>query len=494
MQLQALDLIIIILYVAQVMLFGWYFGRNQKNIRDYFVGNRDVPWWAITFSIVATETSTATFISIPGLAFGGNMTFLQLAFGYLLGRAVIVWLFIPLYFRGDLFTVYQVLDQRFGPRAKRAAAFLFLITRSLADGLRLLLTAIVLREITGWSFAFSIIIIGAITILYTYLGGMRAVIWTDVSQLFIYIAGAVIAGYILLDRIPGGWSEYVAMGQAAGKFQVFDFIFSLSRAYTFWAGLVGGAFLTTATHGTDQMMAQRYLCARSSRQAATALLASGVIVLAQFALFLMIGAGLYVFYSHFPPATGFARADRVFPYFIVHELPTGVAGLVIAATFAAAMSTLSSSLNSSATTSLTDFYRPMIKPEASEAHYLKISRWMTVFWGVVQICVATGGTGFNESIVNQVLAVAAFTNGPILGLFFLGTLTTRVLEKSALTGLVFGILFMLIVNFVLPSFGVTVAWPWFVLIGSIVTFATGYLASLALDDLPAAKSSELHDS
>ncbi|HYP29053.1 MAG TPA: sodium:solute symporter [Blastocatellia bacterium] len=479
MQLPLLDIGIIAAYLMGVTIFGWRFGRKQKDVRDYFVGDRDVPWWAITFSIVATETSSATFVSVPGIAFGGNMTFLQLVFGYMIGRLVIVLLFIPLYFRGDLLTAYQALDRRFGPRAKRSAASLFLITRSLSDGLRLLLTAIVLGELTGWSYSVSIIITGAATIIYTYFGGMKAVIWTDVSQLFIYLVGALAAGYILLDRIPGGWGEYVAVGQAANKFQVFDFVFDPSRAYTFWAGLIGGAFLTTSTHGTDQLMVQRYLCARSARQANAALLASGVIILAQFLLFLMIGVGLYVFYSHFPSGSDFSRTDRVFPFFIINELPPGVVGLVIASIFAAAMSTLSSSLNSSASTSLADFYRPLVKPDASDEHYLKVSRRMTAFWGVVQIVVGISGMGASESIVNQVLGIAAFTNGPILGIFLLAALTRRVSENGALIGLALGIILMLGVQFVLPpATGLHIAWPWFVLIGSTVTFASGCAASL----------------
>ncbi len=479
MQLPLLDIGIIAAYLLGITIFGWHFGRKQKDVRDYFVGDRDVPWWAITFSIVATETSSATFVSIPGIAFGGNMTFLQLVFGYMIGRLIIVLIFIPLYFRGDLLTAYQALDRRFGPRAKRSAASLFLITRSLSDGLRLLLTAIVLGELTGWSYSVSIIITGVATIIYTYFGGMKAVIWTDVSQLFIYLIGAVVAGYILLDRIPGGWGEYVAVGQAANKFQVFDFVFDPSRAYTFWAGLIGGAFLTTSTHGTDQLMVQRYLCARSARQANVALLASGVIIFAQFLLFLMIGAGLYVFYSHHPSGSDFSRTDRVFPFFIINELPPGVVGLVIASIFAAAMSTLSSSLNSSASTSLADFYRPLVKPEASDEHYLKVSRRMTAFWGVVQIAVGIGGIGASESIVNQVLGIAAFTNGPILGIFLLAALTRRVSEGGALIGLALGIIFMLGVQFALPAAtGLRIAWPWFVLIGSTVTFASGCAASL----------------
>jgi Na+/proline symporter len=276
------------------------------------------------------------------------------------------------------------------------------------------------------------------------------------------------------------------VADSAGKFQVFDFVFAISKTYTFWAGVIGGAFLTTATHGTDQLMVQRYLCSKSSRQATLALLTSGVIVFAQFVLFLMIGVGLYVFYNQFPPDTDFARADRVFPFFIVNELPPGIVGLVIAAIFAAAMSTLSSSLNSSATTSLTDFYRPLWKTTASDEHYLKVSRWMTAMWGLVQIGVAFGGIGFNESVVNQVLGIASFTNGPVLGIFFLGVLTKRVFERGALIGLVSGILFMVFVQFGMPALGASVAWPWYVLIGSTVTFTVGYAASLVFERAPAA--------
>ncbi|HKY06191.1 MAG TPA: sodium:solute symporter, partial [Blastocatellia bacterium] len=457
-ELALIDLGIIVIYLLSVVAVGWAAGRKQRDIRDYFVGDRDVPWWAITCSIVATETSTATFISIPGLAWAGNMAFMQLVFGFMLGRLIVVALFIPLYFRGELFTAYQVLDERFGPTAKRAAAALFLATRSVADGLRLLLTAIVLGELTGWSIALSIFITGVATIIYTYLGGMKAVIWTDVSQLFIYIIGALVAGYILVGRIPGGLAEYQAAAEAAGKLQLFDFTFDISKTYTFAAGVLGGTLLTTATHGTDQLMVQRYLCAKSPRQASLALLVSGAVIFLQFLLFLLIGVGLYVFYTHYPPAAAFARPDQVFPTFIISELPKGVVGLVVAAVFAAAMSTLSSSLNSSATTSLTDFYRPLWKKEASDRHYLSVSRLLTAFWGVVQIVVAIAGANANESIVNQVLAVASFTSGPVLGIFFLGVLTRRVTERGALAGLVTGIVFMLCVQFALPRLaGVTVA-------------------------------------
>lgn len=485
MSLHPLDLVVLVLYMAGVLAVGWHFSRRQRDIRDYFLSGKDVPWWALTGSIVATETSTVTFISVPAFAFaanargeGGNFTFLQLVLGYLIGRAVIVALFLPLYFKGELFTVYQVLDRRFSGRVKRAAASLFLVTRSIADGIRLFATALVLVALTGWADPVSILVIGGVTILYTYLGGMAAVIWTDVMQLVVYLAGAVVAAFLLLDQIPGGWNEVVAVGRELGRFRLFDFSFSLARGYTFWAGLLGGAFLTTATHGTDQLMVQRYLCARTPRQAAVALLTSGGVILGQFALFLLIGLMLFVFYRHFPtlPAEVAQRADRVFPHFIVTRLPHGLAGLVIAAIFAAAMSTLSASLNSLSASSVTDFYRPLCAPARPEDHYLKAARWMTAGWGAVQILVALLAMRMEKRVVDAVLAVASFTNGPILGLFFLGVLTKWVGPRGALAGVLTGIAVMLGVWLWLP-----VSWQWYVLIGSTVTFAAGAGASLLFE-------------
>ena len=485
MKLHFLDLAIILFYMVGCTLVGWYFSRKQRSIRDYFLSDKNIPWWALAGSIVATETSTVTFISVPAFAFaakvpgkGGDLTFLQLVIGYMIGRLVIVALFIPLYFRGELFTVYQILDKRFSGMVKRTAALLFLVTRTIADGIRLFATALVLVALTGWHDEWSILIIGIVTIAYTYLGGMAAVIWTDLIQLVIYLAGAVLAAILLLQAIPGGWNEVVTLGNQFGKFQVFDFTLSLTRSYTFWAGIIGGAFLTTATHGTDQLMVQRYLCSKTPRQATAALLSSGALIAAQFVLFLLIGVMLFAYYHHFPtlPADVSARPDRVFPYFIVTQLPPGVVGLVIAAIFAAAMSTLSSSLNSLAATGLTDFYRPLFAPQATEAHYLKVSRWLTAAWGGLQIVVAMVAIAMEQRVVDAVLAVASFTNGPILGVFFLGVLS-KVGPRAALVAICTGVIVMSQVWFWTP-----ISWQWYVLIGSMVTFLTGNLAQVAFRD------------
>jgi SSS family transporter len=485
MKLHPFDLVIIVVYLLGTLAVGWWFSRKQRNIRDYFLSDNNAPWWALMGSIVATETSTVTFISVPAFAFaagvdgvGGNFTFLQLVIGYMIGRLIIVALFIPLYFKGELFTVYQILDQRFGGRVKRTAASLFLITRSIADGIRLLLTAIVLVALTGWNDPVSILIIGVVTIVYTYLGGMAAVIWTDVIQLVVYLVGAVVAAFVLLGKIPGGWNEVVAVGNEFHKLSVFDFTFELSRSYTFWSGVIGGAFLTTATHGTDQLMVQRYLCAKNQRQATLALLTSGVVIFAQFVLFLLIGIMLFVFYQKvavLPPEVA-AKADRVFPHFIVTQLPNGLIGLVVAAIFAAAMSTLSSSLNSLSATAVTDFYRPLFARGKSDRHYLAVSRLLTAIWGGVQIVVAMIAIAMKGRGVDAVLAVASFTNGPVLGLFFLSALTRRAGPTGALIGVVTGIACMTFVWLQLK-----VSWQWYVLIGSLITFVSGRLASLVLE-------------
>src|SRR5499426_1278414 len=323
--MKALDLIIIFGYLIGIVVFGTWFGRKQETTKDYFLGDRSVPWWAVAFSIVATETSTITFISVPGIAYarGGNFQFLQLVFGYLLGRIVISLLFIPSYFRGELLTVYQLLDRRFGGKIKMLAASLFVVMRNIADGIRLLLTAIVLAAVYA---AFqpaanvetitiaSIVLIGVAMIIFTYFGGMEAVIWVEVVQLGIYIAGAAAAAVVLISSIDGGISGASAVASQYGKFSLFDFSLDYTKTFTFWAGLIGGCFLTMSTHGTDQYLVQRYLCTDRARKAATALLVSGAIVLGQFIGFLFIGVLLFSYYHPFTDAGYAAAASTAFPF------------------------------------------------------------------------------------------------------------------------------------------------------------------------------------
>jgi solute:Na+ symporter, SSS family len=501
--MKALDLIIIFGYLIGIVLFGTWFGRKQKTTSDYFLGDRSVPWWAVAFSIVATETSTITFISVPGIAFAraGNFQFLQLVFGYLLGRIVISVLFIPSYFRGELLTVYQLLDRRFGGKIKMLAASLFVVMRNIADGIRLLLTAIVLAAVyTSFQPGAnvetitigSIVLIGVAMIIFTYFGGMEAVIWVEVVQLGIYIAGALAAAVILITSINGGLSTANALAEQYGKYSVFDFAFDYTKTYTFWSGLIGGCFLTMSTHGTDQYLVQRYLCTDRPRNATIALLTSGAIVLAQFIGFLFIGVLLFAFYHPFTDPTyltaasatfPFTSGDRVFPDFITKHMPSGLSGLVVAAIFAAAMS---SSLNSIAATAVNDLYKPF-RPTRSDKHYLRVSHLLTLVWGVVQIAVALAVRNQPGSALNKALSVASLINGPILGVFLVGTFLRRVSQPPALIGMIVSSAVMLYVFFVRTE----IAWTWYVFIGSLITFLVAWLASFAFEPAPAEKRDEL---
>lgn len=538
--MRALDLFIIFGYLVGITAFGVWFSGKQETTRDYFLGDRTVPWWAIAASIVATETSTITFISVPGVAFarGGNFQFLQLVFGYMLGRIVISLLFIPSYFRGELLTVYQLLERRFGLKIKMLAAALFVVMRNIADGVRLLLTAFVLAAVyvafqpnaDADSIAvYSIILLGVVMIIFTYFGGMEAVIWVEVVQLGIYITGALAAAFVLASAINGGFGGALAVGAQYDKFDLVDWgwrqtrytIFSptsfwaalpfsggsfsfqlpfdLTKTYTFWAGLIGGCFLTMSTHGTDQYLVQRYLCTDRPRRAAAALLSSGGVVLAQFIGFLFIGALLFAFYQpQSDPAYGTLTAgaatlpiegafrvvgsDRVFPDFITKHLPSGLSGLVVAAIFAAA---LSSSLNSIAATAVNDLYKPFA-PRRDDKHYLRVSHWLTLAWGVVQIGVALFFLKKNRSALDQALSIAGLINGPVLGIFLVGTFLGRVSEPPALIGMIASIAVMLYVRFMTP-----LAWTWYVLLGSTVTFVVAYAASFAFAPASAAQRDEL---
>jgi solute:Na+ symporter, SSS family len=473
-----IDLAVIAVYVAGCTALGAWLGSRSQGLKGYFLGESNIPAWAVMISIVATETSTATFLSVPGVAYSGDFTFLQLPFGYLLGRVIVATVLLPAYFRGQIFTAYQLLQDRFGGPTRTTASLLFLVARSLGDGLRLFLAATILKHLTGWSVEWAIVAVATITVVYTFLGGMKAVIWTDVIQFSVYILGALVALMILAGRLPGGWAELVDTARGAGKLRVLDFRFDLTRPYTFWAGLIGGMVLNTATHGADQMMVQRYLSARSQRQAAGALVASGFVVLAQFALFLFIGVSLWVFYREFPPmsgdgsaAAGFTRSDEAFSYFIVHYLPTGLLGLVIASVFSASMGTLAGSLNSSASSIVNDLYRP-VSGRDDERHLVRVSRAMTVVWGVVLAAVAFGARLLEDNVVNNALAIAGLVSGILLGLFLLGILTRRVGQVAAMAGVLAGIAAVLF-----AKFGTPLAWPWFALVGSSTVFAVGLAAS-----------------
>ena len=473
-----IDLGIIVLYLAGITWFGSQFRNSQKTLKDYFLGGRTVPWWAIALSIVSAETSTLTVIGTPALSFKGNLGFLQLVLGYLLARIVISTLFLPAYFRGEMYTAYELMRVRFGNRIRRLTAGTFLILRALAEGVRVFAISIVISIILGTGEMTSIVVIICLTLIYTYEGGLTAVIWTDVIQMVLYIVGAVLSFYILLDEIPGGWSHVVAVAAPLGKLQVFDFRLAppsifFTRTYSFWAGIIGGCFLTTASHGTEQLMVQRLLAAPTEGQSRAALFASWVVIFIQFALFLVIGVSLFVLYS----ANGWKPPDvpdKLYPLFIWQRLPVGVAGLVMAAILAAAMSNLSAALNSLASTTVMDFLKPLFPSAASEATWLTWARYATVLWGAILFGVALLARHWG-SVLQAGLSIASIIYGSLLGVFLLGLLTRRVGESAAMIAMAAGLVLMLYVRFF-----TSIAFTWYVLIGASATFATGIATSYFL--------------
>ncbi len=430
MGLNAVDLAVIVVYLAGVTLFGLRFRGKQRTLKDYFLADNTIPWWAISLSIVAAETSTLTVISVPGLAYDKDFRFLQLVVGYLIGRTIVSFLFIPQYFRGELVTAYQLIDRRFGPKLRSLTAGLFLVTRAAAEGVRVFAVAIVVRVALGSLLSglsdyqrdvSAIAIVTALTLVYTFEGGMAAVIWTDVIQLAIYIAGTIVGFFMLLHLVPGGWETIHVVASRAGKFRMIDTSWSLSSTYTLWSGVIGGAFLTTASHGTDQLIVQRLLSARSQRQSQAALLSSGIAIFFQFSLFLLIGAMLFVYYGLFPPAQGFTRTDTIFPTFIVSRMPHGVSGLLISAILAAAMSNLSAALNSLSSTTIVDFYSRLV-PLASEERRVRYSRIATIAWAVLLFGLALLARNGGK-VLEMGLSIASVAYGSLLGVFLLGVLT-----------------------------------------------------------------------
>ncbi len=486
LKLATTDLLILVVYLAAMVAFGSLFGRKKQDLEDYTVGGRDLPWWALLLSIVATETSTVTFLSIPGFAYRHDLTWLQLPLGYMVGRLLVVFLLLPHYFRGSMLTAYEMLHHRFGGGVKTAASAMFLVTRTLADGLRLFLGAIILHKVANIDLVLAIVFLGMATIAYTFLGGMRAVVWTDCIQFLVYMVGAAIAFGVILDKVPGGWSGVAEIARshvdAAGlphdKLRVFALDFAWDNAYVLWAGLIGGALITFATHGVDQMFVQRYLCARSQKQAGLALALSGPVVFLQFWLFLLVGIALFAFYTLNPPVEKFSESgDDVFASFIVDHLPIGVTGIVLGAVFSAAMSTLSSSLNSTATALVNDIWIPYRRPQATEPQKLRVTRIATILFGCLQMLVGIVGQALAliPGVIEGVMAIAGFTTGIILGVFFLAIFTRRVGASAALWGFVLGLGLMTWINF-----GTDLAWPWFALVGSGATFLFGLLAQAVL--------------
>ena len=468
--MRPLDVAVIVAYFAVVLAVGVAFRGRQRDAADYFLGQHGLPWWAIMFSIVATETSALTIISVPGIAARGDLTFLQLSFGYLVGRVGVAAFLLPGYFQGTQETAYERLGRRFGPAARRAAAGIFLVTRAMGEGVRLFATAIPLAVITGWDMRAGILAVAVVTIFYAWIGGLRSIVWVDVLQLAVYLIGGI-ATLVVATHMAGGWHAFDRAWEA-GKLAVIDPRFSFTITYTLWGGLIGGALLSAASHGTDQLLVQRLLAARGLRDAKRALVGSGLFVIAQFALFLLVGTSLWLAGADRP---GLA-SDAIYPTFVLEHLPPGLAGLVVAAILAAA--SVAAALNSLASASTYDFYVPLTGRRDPE-HLLKVGRAMTLLWAAVLVVGAMLVKDRDTPVVVLALSIASITYGGLLGSYVLGGLWPSARQRDVIIAILVGVAVMIpvVLGFprrLLPG----LAWPWYVPIGTAVTVMVGVLSSL----------------
>lgn len=516
MGFSVIDYLIVILYIGGVIVFGLVVSGRQRSTTDYFLGGHQIPWWAVLFSVVATETSTLTFISIPAIAYGGSLTFLQITFGYILGRTMVSLFFLPRYFKGQLSTAYQFLGERFGSSVRNITSSTFMVTRLLADGVRLFASAIpiaIILRLAGIPISdlniyfLSILIIAGVTVIYTIMGGIRAVVWMDVIQMCVYIGGASLAVGILLSRLPQGLNSALHLAQNTGKLQFIylgldinmkDF---LAQPYTLFTALFGGAIFSIASHGTDQLIVQRLLTTKNLRSSQKALIGSGFVVFCQFALFLFIGLLLYGFYNGLSPAQlGLATVDEVFAKFIVQELPPGFSGLIVAAILAAAMSTLSSSINSLASATTLDLYKPYWGRNNPPDKDLRVSRIISVVWGAILTGSAfvfavlqIQATQIRPAVVELGLGIASYTYGGLLGIFALGIFANKIGRTDAVIGFFCGLIALLLlvkgpIQNLLPGQGLTIAWPLYTLIGSAIVVLVGHTSYL----LRRPKSKKIH--
>lgn len=463
---------------------GLWVTRRQGTAGDYFLGARELPAWAVLLSIVATETSALTVISVPGVGARGSLVFLQLTFGYFLGRAAVAWWLLPGYFRGEQETAYARLESRFGVGTRRLVSVVFLITRFLGDGVRIFAGAIPLALITGWSVPVSIVVMGVVTLAYTWFGGLKAVVWADVVQLVVYLAGGV-AALVIAWSLAGGPATALTAAAEAGKLQVINPAIDFTQTYTLLGGLIGGGLLSAASHGTDHLIVQRLLATRSLADARLALVGSGLVVILQFLLFLLVGTAIW--------SAGLApegtAADTIFPRFIIEHLPAGIAGLVVAGILAAAMSTISSSINALASSMTHDIYAGW-SGRRDPAHLFRVGRVFSAIWGIALIGGAllfeAYASGNDTPVVVLALSIASVTYGALLGTYLLAARWPRATGRDVVGAVMVTVVVMLVVVFArrLAASGIVwlepvgrLAWPWYVPLGTALAFGTGVLLS-----------------
>src|SRR5881227_1178558 len=517
----AIDSAVLLLYFVLIISIGLYMGRKEENLKDFALGGRRIPWWAVLASIIAAETSAGTFFGTPGEAFAlRNYTYLQLAFGTILGRILVSYIFIKPYYDYKVYSIYEYLTARFGVPTKNAASAIFMVTRVLASGARLYAAAIALvlayemirgvqpgQKETLFIYIGSTTAIVVLTAIYTTFGGIKAVIWTDLIQASIMIGSALIALALLYSAIPGGWHEIV---QRHGAFQVSDLITTgldpakhgwdqvksmFETEYTIFAGLIGAAFITMGTHGTDQDMVQRMLTAPDIRRSRRSLICSALADIPIALTFLSIGLLLWVYYQAHPDPTLSKTPNETFCHFILYQMPVGLRGLLLAGIFATAMGSLSTALNALATSFTRDWYVTYIRPGADGQESLRAVRWATVGFSVLMIVVASTTAYLvivypNVRIIPIVLGIYGYTYGSVLGIFLAGMLTrSRGSDRGNIIAMIIGFTVVAILSglpnnlakifgsqlYSQPEWLPVLEFPWWICFGTIVTFFVAIL-------------------
>ena len=459
-----IDLFIILIFLAGFSIYGIYQSRFNKSSEDYFLGGRNLPWPVAMLSIVATETSVLTFISVPGLAYRDDWFFLQLAIGYIIGRVIVSLFLLPQYFKSGVNSIYEIIGHKFGPEIQKVASGVFLITRVLADGVRFLATAVVVQVITGWSLTLAVLVIGAVTLIYTLSGGIKTVVWVDSIQFILYLFGGVASIFILLNYIDQSLFEAISALSGQGKLDIFNWKGDLLREpYLFISALLGGALLSFSSHGVDYMMVQRVLGTKDLDSAKKAMIGSGIFVFIQFCVFLLAGSLIFVLMGGVE-----LERDREFTSFIVNYLPIGLKGVLLAGVLSAAMSTLSSSINSLASSTVTDWL--------GGNQSIQKSQIISLIWGLILIGIALLFDESDSAIVIVGLQIASFTYGGLLGLFLLSKINRKFHPISLVAGLVASLLIVFYLN------QIGIAWTWFIGIAVVVNFTVTHIVNLVFDN------------
>jgi SSS family transporter len=494
------DWVIIVGYLGAMIALGVWFGKDQRTTRDYFLGSRSIPWWGIGASIVATETSALTIIGVPAIAYGGNIGFIQMIVGYVIARIVLAIVLVPHYMKGEIFSPYQLLEQHLGRGPRRLAGALFLLLEPLSAGVRVYVACIPIRLMLGESVCSlgglvdpifgAILLFVVLSVIYTYIGGMKAVVWTDAVQMVLFVGGGAFALLYLPTLIDGGWSTALAEAGAAGKLAWLNTAFTFSAPFNIWMGVIGGTVMVLSSHGADQLIVQRVLACRDVAEGRKALVFSAVLIFPLFLLFLFVGVLLWVYYQHHPfqiplpeSRPGIRSNDFIFPIFIVTEVPNLMRGFLIVAILAAAMSSISSALSALASVSTMDFIRPL-RPEKDEAFFLRFSKHSTLFWAVILVFVAwlTREVTF---VLNAAFSLRGLTSGALLGGLILALFGRGVGPRAAMIGMLAAVAVMnglywpanipVLRDWWLGTFGGEVFWPWFTLIGTLVTLGVAWL-------------------